>query len=125
MGDPLYCLHNQIWTFILDRCVHENIWEINYFFFISETKTNGKAYIFDCRYSTLCRQIVTDEEGRVQEFDFESDRPRVTLKGKIENSRFGNSILVTQWAKMQGKYTFFHVSAHSELKYSPSKYYSN
>lgn len=115
MGDPLYCLHNQ-WTFILDRCVHENIWEINLFiFFISETKTNGKAYIFDCRYSTLCRQIVTDEEGRVQEFDFESDRPRVTLKGKIENSRFGNSILVTQWAKMRGKYTFFHVSAHCEL----------
>ena len=89
----VYITKYQIWTFILDRCVHENIWEINLFiFFISETKTNGKAYIFDCRYSTLCRQIVTDEEGRVQEFDFESDRPRVTLKGKIENSRFGNSI---------------------------------
>ena len=55
---------------------------------ISDTETNGKAYIFDCRYSTLCRQIVTDEDGRVQEFDFDSDRPKVTLKGKIENRIF-------------------------------------
>ena len=29
--------------------------------------TNGKAYIFDCRYSTLCRQIVTD--GQILGFD--------------------------------------------------------
>ena len=35
--------------------------------------TNGKAYIFDCHYSTLCRQIVTDAEGRIQEFDFKTD----------------------------------------------------
>ena len=45
--------------------------------------TNGKAYIFDCRYSTLCRQIVTDDEGRIQEFDFKTDDALVTLKAKL------------------------------------------
>ena len=48
--------------------------------FILGEQTTGKAYIFDCRYSTLCRQVVTDEDGRVQEFDFESDSGSVTLK---------------------------------------------
>ena len=46
--------------------------------------TNGKAYIFDCRYSTLCRQIVTDEEGRVQEFDFNTDTPKVVIGPKVK-----------------------------------------
>ena len=42
--------------------------------------TDGKAYIFDCRYSTLCRQIITDDEGRIQEFDFKTDDAIVSLK---------------------------------------------
>ena len=31
--------------------------------------TNGKAYIFARPYSTLYHQIVTDDKGRIQEFD--------------------------------------------------------
>ena len=41
--------------------------------------TEGKAYIFDCQYSTLCRQVVTDDEGRAQEFDFLTDNARVKV----------------------------------------------
>ena len=38
----------------------------------------GKAYIIDCKYSTLCRQVVIDDEGRVAEFNFE------TISGKVK-----------------------------------------
>ena len=51
--------------------------------------TNGKAYIFDCRYSTLCRQIVTDDEGRIQEFDFKTDNALVTLKAEDMDPELG------------------------------------
>ena len=30
---------------------------------------NGKAFMFNCKMSTLCRQVVTDEQGRLMEFD--------------------------------------------------------
>lgn len=49
----------------------------------------GKAYIFDCRFSTLCRQVVTDAEGRVQSFDFPSDQALVTLKSDDPNINIG------------------------------------
>ena len=55
--------------------------------------TNGKAYIFDCRYSTLCRQIVTDDEGRIQEFDFETDDALVTLKVRLSQNEFMKSLI--------------------------------
>ena len=50
----------------------------NFIFFVEEQ--SGKAYIFDCRYSTLCRQVVTDDEGRVQEFDFGTEQATGTCK---------------------------------------------
>jgi laminin alpha 3/5 len=46
---------------------------------------SGKAYIFDCKLSTLCRQVVADEEGRVQEFDFASDKASVKLNYMSED----------------------------------------
>ena len=51
--------------------------------------TNGKAYIFDCRYSTLCRQIVTDDQGRIQEFDFKTDDALVSLKADNMDPELG------------------------------------
>ncbi len=47
--------------------------------------TEGKAYIFDCKYSTLCRQVVTDDEGRVQEFDFLTDNARVQVMSTADD----------------------------------------
>lgn len=40
----------------------------------------GKAYVFNCPYSTLCRQVVTDDEGRVAEFPFDSNFADVKVK---------------------------------------------
>ena len=48
------------------------------------TKANGKAYVFDCRYSTLCRQIVTDDEGRVKNFNFTTDNAIVSVMAEDE-----------------------------------------
>ena len=30
----------------------------------------GEAYIYNCPYSSLCRQVVIDAEGRVMNFNF-------------------------------------------------------
>ena len=47
----------------------------------------GVAYIYNCPYSTLCRQVVTDEEGRVKEFDFDgANGARVKLNVSIDQS---------------------------------------
>ncbi len=40
----------------------------------------GSAYIFGCPYSSLCRQVVTDEQGRVAHFDFAGNEARVQVK---------------------------------------------
>ena len=32
----------------------------------------GKAYVFNCPYSSLCRQVVTDNDGRVAEYEFDN-----------------------------------------------------
>lgn len=45
-----------------------------------EDASHGQAYIFNCTYSTLCRQVVTDAEGRVAEFDFGTNSAQVTVK---------------------------------------------
>ena len=40
----------------------------------------GEAYIYNCPYSSLCRQVVIDDEGRTMEFDFKDmDNPTVEL----------------------------------------------
>ena len=31
---------------------------------------NGEAFVYNCPYSSLCRQVVIDEEGRVKNFKF-------------------------------------------------------
>ena len=51
--------------------------------------SNGKAYVFDCRYSTLCRQIVTDDQGRVQEFDFNTDNALVSVMAEDMDPEVG------------------------------------
>ena len=43
---------------------------------------SGQAYVINCTYSTLCRQVVIDDEGRVAEFDFETNSGKV--KWEIE-----------------------------------------
>jgi len=43
---------------------------------------DGEAYIYDCPYSTLCRQVVTDSEGRILEFDLNSPTSNVNIKEK-------------------------------------------
>ena len=48
--------------------------------FYADPAKGGKAYIFKCPYSTLCRQVVTDDEGRVAEFPFDSNYADVKLK---------------------------------------------
>ena len=40
----------------------------------------GRAYVFNCPFSTLCRQVVTDPQGRVAHFDFKSDSGEVHIK---------------------------------------------
>ena len=70
---------------VLERTLLQQIGLIPNFFYpifnLSEEQ-NGMAYIFDCRYSTLCRQVITDEEGRVKEFDFETYQATVSLNGE-------------------------------------------
>jgi len=47
----------------------------------------GRAYIFDCPYSNLCRQVVTDADGRVAEFDIDGDDyTRVSLKKAYDDA---------------------------------------
>ena len=41
----------------------------NQYLYVSVTQ-NGEAYIYNCPYSSLCRQVVIDEEGRVKSFNF-------------------------------------------------------
>lgn len=45
---------------------------------IFETSTRkgrekGRAILYDCSYSTVCRQVVTDQRGRVGIFHFDSN----------------------------------------------------
>ena len=41
----------------------------------------GEAYIYNCPYSSLCRQVVIDDEGRVMNFDFKDmDNPIIEMK---------------------------------------------
>ena len=41
----------------------------------------GEAYIYNCPYSSLCRQVVIDDEGRVMNFDFKDmDNPMIEMK---------------------------------------------
>ena len=42
----------------------------------------GQAYIYDCPYSTLCRQVVTDADGRVVEFDVSTGTTNVKVNGR-------------------------------------------
>ena len=39
----------------------------------------GEAYIFDCPFSTLCRQVVTDSDGRVAVFDLADATSQVAI----------------------------------------------
>ena len=49
---------------------------------------SGQAYVFSCPYSSLCRQVVTDQQGRVAEFDFmDSDaRVKVKVRGEVRST---------------------------------------
>ena len=49
-------------------------------FIVDSDAGAGQAYVINCTYSTLCRQVVIDDEGRVAEFDFESNSGKVKLK---------------------------------------------
>ena len=49
----------------------------------------GRAYIFNCKYSTLCRQVVTDDQGRIMEFDLDGERAKVELQSGDEDTHLG------------------------------------
>ena len=57
---------------------------INWFLVVG----NGEALIYDCPYSTLCRQVVTDSEGRILEFDLGGGRTNV-----IASERTGQNVI--------------------------------
>ncbi|TRY60964.1 hypothetical protein TCAL_05712 [Tigriopus californicus] len=43
---------------------------------------SGQAYIFNCPYSRLCRQVVIGPDGKVAEFDFDTNPGLVKLSNK-------------------------------------------
>ena len=57
---------------------------INWFLVVG----NGEALIYDCPYSTLCRQVVTDSEGRILKFDLGGGRTNV-----IASERTGQNVI--------------------------------
>ena len=42
-----------------------------------ELVQEGKAHLFKCKMTTLCRQVVTDEQGRLMMFDLGSDGGKI------------------------------------------------
>ena len=42
----------------------------------------GEAFIYNCPYNSLCRQVVTDAEGRIVEFDLSGPSSVVNIKEK-------------------------------------------
>ena len=42
----------------------------------------GEAFIYNCPYNSLCRQVVTDVEGRIVEFDLSGPNSIVTIEEK-------------------------------------------
>ena len=42
----------------------------------------GEAFIYDCPYNSLCRQVVTDAEGRILEFDLSGPNSIVNINEK-------------------------------------------
>ena len=47
--------------------------------------TPGEAYIYDCPYSSVCRQVVTDPEGRVSVFDLPRRDTTVSVRALAPN----------------------------------------
>ena len=45
-----------------------SIWQNLLRKFLILVPQKGEAYIYNCPYSSLCRQVVIDEEGRVKNF---------------------------------------------------------
>jgi len=43
-------------------------------------RDKGKVTLYQCRYTTLCRQAVTDREGKVAVFNFDSNSISVILR---------------------------------------------
>ena len=40
----------------------------------------GEVYIFNCPYTTMCRQVVTDPEGRIVEFDLTAPSTTIAVR---------------------------------------------
>ncbi|XP_064094479.1 laminin subunit alpha-like isoform X2 [Macrobrachium nipponense] len=56
-------------------------------------KAKGRAILYDCRYSTTCRQVITDLEGKVGVFPFDSNFVNVVVKGET-NTNIGIESIV-------------------------------
>ena len=52
-------------------------------FIVDSDAGAGKAYVINCTHSNLCRQVVIDGEGRVAEFDFETNSGKVVHQIEI------------------------------------------
>lgn len=56
---------------------------------ISEVPNSGKAILYACHHTTLCRQAVVDTAGKVSIFDVNTTTATIILKGGKDQSRVG------------------------------------
>jgi hypothetical protein len=46
-------------------------------------RDKGKVVLYQCRYNTICRQAVTDRDGKVAVFNFDSNSVGIALRVRI------------------------------------------
>ncbi|XP_013408769.1 laminin subunit alpha isoform X2 [Lingula anatina] len=66
----------------------------------TDGREKGKVAIYKCDYSMLCRQVVTDADGKVAVFDVQSGYARITLTGDLDTDVAIESVVaipLDQW----------------------------
>lgn len=61
---------------------------------VDEKMNSGKAILYACHHTTLCRQATVDATGKVAIFNINKPITRVTLKGGKDHSRVGIESIV-------------------------------
>jgi len=61
---------------------------------VDEKTNSGRAILYACHHTTLCRQAAVDATGKVAIFDVNRPVTRVTLKGGKDHSRVGIESIV-------------------------------
>ncbi|XP_075229000.1 laminin subunit alpha [Lycorma delicatula] len=65
---------------------------------------SGKVIIYPCRYTTVCRQIVVDNSGKVAVFNFDQNYVRLLLKGEDYPNIAIDSIVAIPYDKWSTDY---------------------